>query len=352
MCKINFILPFFAIQSGGGTKIIFEYANRMAEQGYDVCIYHTNNLPYLKYKFPVGLKWIKNTILYPNAKPVWFDFNDVVKTKHIKSISDETIRDADVTIGTWWSVAIEISKLNNSKGKKINLIQDYEIWTGYEELVKKSYTLDMTHIVIADYLEKFVFKESGIRPKKIYNAIDEKKFFLQKSITDRNPHSVLMLYSEENRKGTKYGIEALKVLKAKFPDLQATLFGTFPKPLDLEPWITYFRSPNNLVEVYNDSAIFLTVSLHEGWALPPCEAMFSGCALVATDIEGHVSYALKDKTALLIEPKNVPDTVDKITELLENQTLRIQLATVGNEYVKKFKWENNIQELIKIINEI
>ena len=352
MNKVNFILPFFAIQSGGGTKIIFEYANRMAEKGYDVCIYHTNNLPYLKYKFPTGLKWLKNTILYSNAKPAWFDFNDEVKTKHIKIISDEAIRDADVTIGTWWSVAVEISKLNNSKGKKINLIQDYEIWTGHEELVKKSYTLEMTHIVIADYLEKLVIKESGIRPKKIYNAIDEKKFFLQKSIANRNPHSVLMLYSQENRKGTKYGIEALKVLKTKFPDLQATLFGTFPKPSDIEPWITYFRSPNNLVEIYNDSAIFLTVSLQEGWALPPCEAMFSGCALVATDIEGHVSYALKDKTALLIEPKNVPDTVDKIAELLENQALRIQLAIDGNEFVKKFKWENNIQELIKIINEI
>jgi len=352
MSKINFILPFFCIKPGGGTKIIFEYANRLAAQGYDVCIYHTNNLPYLKSRFPVALKWIKNTVLYPKAKPFWFDFDDEVRTKHIKNISDQTIRDADVTIGTWWSVAFEISKLNNSKGKKINLIQDYEIWTGHEELVKKSYTLTMTHIVIADYLEELVYKESGIRPKKIYNAIDETKFFLQKSIANRNPHSVLMLYSEENRKGTKHGIEALKVLKSKFPDLQATLFGTFPKPLNLDPWITYFRNPNNLVEVYNDSAIFLTVSLHEGWALPPCEAMFSGCALVATDIEGHVSYAVKDKTSLLIEPGNVPDTVDKTTKLLENNALRIQLATAGNEYVQKFKWENNIQKLIQIINGI
>ena len=134
--------------------------------------------------------------------------------------------------------------------------------------------------------------------------------------------------------------------------MQVTLFGTYKKPANLEPWISYYSNPNNLVELYNDNAIFLTVSLLEGWALPPCEAMFSGCALVATDIEGHVSYAIKDKTALLIEPQNVPDTVDKITELLENQSLRIQLATFGNEYVKKFKWENNIQELIKIINEI
>ena len=84
MSKINFILPFFCIKPGGGTKIIFEYANRLAAQGYDVCIYHTNSLPYLKSRFPVALKWIKNTILYPKAKPTWFDFNDEVKTKHIK----------------------------------------------------------------------------------------------------------------------------------------------------------------------------------------------------------------------------------------------------------------------------
>jgi glycosyltransferase involved in cell wall biosynthesis len=352
MDKINFIVPFYCIKPGGGTKIMFEYANRLAEEGYDVCIYHTNSLPYLKSRFPVALKWVKNTILYPKAKPAWFDFNDAVQSKHIIRISNETIRDADATIGTWWSVAYEIGKLNHVKGKKINLIQDYEIWFGHEALVKKSYALDMTHIVIADYLEKAVLEISGVLPRKIYNAIDEKKFFLQKSITDRHPHSILMLYSEENRKGSKYGIEALKVLKTKFPDLQATLFGTFPKPLGLESWITYSRNPKNLVELYNNSAIFLTVSLQEGWALPPCEAMFSGCALVATDIEGHVSYAVKDKTALLIEPQNVPDTVDKITKLLENNELRIQLATTGNEYVQKFKWENNIRELIQIIKGI
>lgn len=352
MSKINFILPFYCVKAGGGTKIIFEYANRLAEQGYDVCIYHTNSLPYLKSRFPLALKWLKNTILYPKAKPTWFDFNDQIKSKHIKSISDETIRDADVTIGTWWSVAFEISKLNSFKGKKINLIQGYEVWTGYEALVKKSYTLDMTHIVIADYLQEKVLDESGILPKKIYNAIDSKEFFLYQKIQDRKPYSVMMLYSEEEHKGTQFGLKALRILKNKFPLLQVTLFGTYQKPANLEPWISYHRNPDNLVELYNNNAIFLTVSLLEGWALPPCEAMFSGCALVATDIEGHVSYALKDKTALLIEPKNVVDTVNKITELLENQTLRIQLATFGNEYVKKFKWENNIQELMKIINEI
>jgi len=208
----------------------------------------------------------------------------------------------------------------------------------------------MTHIVIADYLDELVFKASGIRPRIIYNAIDNNKFFIKNSIESRNPHTVLMLYSEEERKGTKYGIETLKQLKVKFPDLQATLFSAFPKPDDLESWITYFRNPKNLVDLYNSNAIFLTVSLQEGWALPPCEAMFSGCALVATDIDGHVSYAIKDKTALLIQPKNVTETVNKIAELLENQALRIQLATVGNEYVKKFKWENNIQALMKIIN--
>ena len=352
MSKINFILPFFCIKPGGGTKIIFEYANRLAEQGYDVCIYHTNSLPYLKSRFPVALKWIKNTILYPKAKPTWFDFNDEVKTKHIKIISDETIRDADVTIGTWWSVAFEINKLNNFKGKKINLIQGYEVWIGHEDLVKKSYTLDIIHIVIADYLEEIVFKESGVHLKKIYNAIDNNKFFINKKIQERNPFTVMMLYSEEEHKGTQFGLQALRKLKNKFPLLQVTLFGTYKKPANLESWISYYSNPNNLVELYNDNAIFLTVSLHEGWALPPCEAMFSGCALVATDIDGHVSYAIKDKTALLIEPQNVVDTVDKITELLENQALRIQLATVGNEYVQKFKWENNIQELIKIINGI
>lgn len=32
--KINFILPFIGLS--GGVKVVFEYANRLAEEGHDV----------------------------------------------------------------------------------------------------------------------------------------------------------------------------------------------------------------------------------------------------------------------------------------------------------------------------
>lgn len=45
MMKLNFILPFFPLKPGGGCKIMYEYANRFGEKGYDVQIYHVTTLP-------------------------------------------------------------------------------------------------------------------------------------------------------------------------------------------------------------------------------------------------------------------------------------------------------------------
>lgn len=64
MMKLNFILPFFPLKPGGGCKIMYEYANRFGEKGYDVQIYHVTTLPYMKYKYPHWLRYLRNNILY------------------------------------------------------------------------------------------------------------------------------------------------------------------------------------------------------------------------------------------------------------------------------------------------
>ena len=49
--------------------------------------------------------------------------------------------------------------------------------------------------------------------------------------------------------------------------------------------------------------------------MPPAEAMASGCAVVCSNIGGHLDYAINRETALLFEPENIEEIVEKI-ELL------------------------------------
>jgi glycosyltransferase involved in cell wall biosynthesis len=243
-----------------------------------------------------------------------------------------------------------ISRLNESKGEKFNLVQGHEIWMGQDDLVHDSYSLRVHPIVIARYLQVLVEKYSGTRPPYIPVAINHEKFRLLQPIEGRNPLSVLMLYSEETVKGTQIGLQALSLLKDKFPSLEAHAFGVYEKP-DLPTWIQYHHKPVDLPGLMNRMAVFFAPSNSEGWALPPAEALCCGCALVCTDIGGHADYAFDGESALLAEPGNAQSMMEKLKRLIEDPVERIRIAKKGNEVIQQFNWENAVAGMERVFYE-
>lgn len=350
----NFILPFFTTSPGGGTKIMYEYATRLADKGHTVRVYHSLNTPYTIYpkNRPFWVRKLISLVKYKNkARSSWFNFNDKVELKFADRISDTCIEDADVTISTWWSLVEPVSKLRNSTGKKINLVQGYEIWEGNENLVHDSYKFNnVQYVCITNYLvEKVLSHNPNADVKVIFNAIDKNKFFVTNDIKNRNPLSVCMLYSSNNKvKGSLFGISALKELRNNFPNLEVNIFGTEERPKVIPSWMNYFQQPDNLNEIYNNNAIFLSPSITEGWALPPAEAMTCGCLFVGTNISGHEAYLFSDHS-VKVEPSNVESIVEALTMIFNNNELRIKKAEIGCLFIKKFNWETAVENFLKII---
>ena len=348
--RITIILPFPATKPVGGAKIMYEYANRLYAKGHHVIVLHSIKRPYKKMKSPVWLKqffyWARGV-----ARPKWFALNKEINSLIVPEITDRFVPDGDIVISTWWQMAYAISKLSPQKGKPFNFIQDYEVWKGQDQLVHQSYSLPVNHIVIAQYLEDIVVKHSGKKPLLVTLAVDSTKFFIQQPVEARKPESIMMLYSQEQRKGTQYGLDALAKLHEQFPSLTVTLFGVYEKP-ELPDWISYYQKPANLPELYNQHALFFTPSLGEGWALPPAEAMACGCALVCTAIGGH-AYAIDHETALTVQPKAVNEMKDKLARLIQNDSQRIELAKRGNQYLmNNFTWDIAIAKLEKYFSDM
>ena len=350
--KINIILPSLSLRAGGGHTIMYEYANRLAQSGHEVIVYHSMYVPYTKYRMPLFLRVIRLNIFHSNSKPYWFTLENTIRTKTISKITDKTVEEGDIVFSTCFSTAYEVANLARNKGEKVNLIQDFEVWISSEENILNSYRLRLHHIVINDYLFKILEDTNKKKPILIYNAIDRKKFYIKTPITDRFERSICMLYSKEERKGSKYGLEAIKICKEVYPDLKVNLFSVFKKPKDIPDWIDYFQSPANLIDIYNNSAIFFSPSNGEGWALPPAEGLSCGCALVCTDIGGHAAYAIHSETALLVQPKNVIDMADKLCRLLKDNEMRVKLAENGHKYIRKFSWEENVIQIEKIFESL
>lgn len=351
--KINFVLPSFNRAPGGGSKIIYQIANYLSERGYDVCIYHVLGTRYTYQKNrPFWLRKILSIVLDKGIpKPNWIELHPKIKTLYVDHLKDKTVVDADYIVFTWWALAEDIAKLSLKKGKKIDLVQGYEIWNGNVSKVHQSYNFhNILYVCISDYIVSLVKKYNQYKEPVLLNLAVEDKYKLTKSIEERNPYAIAMLYTpHDDVKGTIYGLEALKILKEKYPQIEVNLFGIVKRHERIPDWMNYEQKPTNLPEIYNSNSIFFSPSLTEGWALPPVESMKCGCLFIGSDISGHETY-LKNDFTLKFKPKDIEDMVNQIAFAINNQEKRVEMASQGNQFVSKFSWKktiDNFEEILK-----
>lgn len=350
--KINFILPFKPRRPAGGFRVMYEYANRLAQKGYHIHLIFPIETRFMNYRLPYAFRYLL-TKLEGFRTNKWFKFDSSIAMSYVPSVKEKYIPDADIIIATWWSTVLEMSELSKEKGLKINLIQGFENWEGRVDLLYKSYDLeDVTNVVVASYLHDIVKQHTEKNIETIHNAISKDDFDIDSPIEQRNPYRVVMTYSPQEIKGSKYGLDALKLAKEKLPELKAELFGVSPEPTGLPDWMIYHRNPQNLRDIYNRNSIILSNSFTEGFPLTPAEGMFCGCALICTNIDGHKEYAIDEDTAILVEVRNTEQMAGKIIELAENNTKRIDIANRGNKFIQKFTWDNSVDRMEKVIENL
>lgn len=348
MSKINIILPALPKYPVGGFKVLFEYANKMAEDSNDVWIYYPKRLKPEKIRKSVFFKFVFEIMKFLKIKNHfagrWFNLNDKVKENFIYTLEEKYIRDADVTIASSWETAEWIGNYSENKGKKLYLIQDFETWSGSKERIKETWKLPLQKITIAKWLKKMV-TEVGEESIIIRNGLDHNTFGIDINIEDRNPSKVSMLFHKLEWKGSKIGIEALKIVKKSIPSLEVDLFSTSKKNDSIPEWMNFHEKPKDLRQLYNNSSIFISPSLSEGWGLPRAEAMQCGCATIITDVNGHNDYGTKEEDYLMVNPNDSEELANSIIRLINNNNLRYTISKSGNNLVKKFTWENSYQQM-------
>lgn len=354
--KINVVLPSFLKKPGGGFKIMYEYANRLENLGFDVAIYHCNKLSFtVRENTPnwiIKSKYGFRAFFGNQDRPTWFDLNQTIPCKKIPFIANKYIRDADIIISTWWATAFECRKLSITKGRVFNLIQGYENWAGNEDLLIKSYNIPgQVNITISNYLKEKVAKVSNNRLELIPNSINLNEFFIKNPIKERISTTISLMYSKQELKGSKYALDALSILKTKYPNLTVQVFSVYSRPRDLADWISFYKNPPDLCTIYNETAIFLSPSLEEGWGLTPMESLASGCACIATNIPGHREFLVDGKNSLLVSSKNVNEIVDKVSFLIDNNDFRINLAEAGVRSLSPYTWDSAILKFQTLLKE-
>ena len=345
---ITFILPGSVRNVPiGGVKVVYEYANRFASVGLGVNVVYVTEFPlrsngFISLFYSI-IKWmIKEIIGYSGKK--WFCLDNSVKELCIPKCTKFLMPDSDYYVATSVSSSIKLNALGYKNKKLFYLIQGYETWEASEETIRDTFRYEMQKIVISKDLKNIV-EACGTTATYIPNGFDYSRFRYDMPCENRNKYSISMLYHLKENKGCNYGLESIKIVKSHFPSLVVRIFGTPPRPNWLPLEYEYYCQPDKETHnrINNESGIFISPSLTEGWGLTVGEAMICGQAVVCTDIGGHREIAQDGVNALLCPIKNSEAMANCIMRLIEDDALRIKLSKNAEESIHGFSWDKSFE---------
>jgi len=349
--SIMFLLPGFSSYPVGGYKIIFEYANRLAQEGYLVKVAYAtyNPLTFRHLNLRKKLATLKRLIIGYRGFTArqWFPLNSAIEEIFPRTLSYKTSLKADVYIATACITADFVAKYPN--GRKFYFIQDYETWDMTEEELRKTYELPLTKIVISNWLSEIIQK-SGQQCHVVPNGFDTKQYYLTIPIEEKKKYQISVLYHSLSHKDFPTALRALKLVYEKVPNIKVIAFGAEYPEEDLPSWIEfeYSPSPERHLQINNESSIYVAASCSEGWGLTVGEAMMCGQAVVCTNAEGFLEMAIHDRNALVSSIRDAESLANNMLRLLEDDTLRYRIAHKGLEDIKKFDIEESYRKFYNI----
>lgn len=383
--RINFVQgP--ASRISGGPLALLEYANRLIEYGHIVSITTYPNLywlgenpyPWFNFKGKIYYKDYRSNKLgwffiraYRKLVRVWSrrrkgkdPFSFIAGELPIWRDIIEVMPDCDLNIATFWSTAFPV--YFSKKGKPVYFMQHYEeIFYPldsehmFERLaVRMSYGLPLFKIANSSWLKKIILEHYGQDIPFSNNGIELADFYPRQKKSEKNGIIRIVTYARpEEWKGFPDAVAAMRKIKEKWGNkVEWHVFGylhpEFPENNSYAQYVYHPKlSFKELSELYAVSDIALCVSWYESFPLPALEAMASGTAVVTTAY-GTEDYAFNNENALVVGSRDITAMVDSINKLIENVTLRDQLAKAGRKTAEKFDWDHAVNAREKILLDI
>ena len=332
--RITFLCPHVRI--AGGVRAILTYADRLAGHGHDVTVVVPAK--------DVPRAWWRNV---RGKGPDWMP-GFTPRVYWVPGLPPETFPNGDVIVATAWQTADPVNVAPARCGRKFYLIQHYEsLYHGSPREVDPTYTYPLRKIVISTWLRGIMREKFQSDAELLVTPVDPALFSRVGPSPDDGLVRVLMLHHDYAWKGVADGLEAVRRVKERRPEVKLVGFGV-RRPRRREAYDEYHENlpQDRLAWLYSRCPIYLCPSWDEGLAMPSMEAMACGAALVTYDNGGCRDYALDGQTALVARRRDVADLVEKLERVVADPGLRAKLAREGMAYIKReFDWERAVAKM-------
>lgn len=343
MLKVAFLLPHGALYPIGGFKMVFEYANRLTNRGWDVTLVYPSTMQHTLQLRDVVRYVVR--LFTKGYKPKWYQLDKRIHQKWVLNLEHYNYDKDSMVVGTFITTVIVLNSYQLPSAQKVNFIQDFEECGFGKEYVFETYHYLMKKIVISHWLKGIL--DSLDEPSFLVpNGFDTKFFQRIIPIENRKSSEIIFMYHVEKRKAVDVAFRAFDIVKEKCTGLRVTLFSAYVVPTNLPEWYSYYISPDHdtFVRIYNEAAIYVGSSNMEGWGLTVGEAMMCGCAVACTNNKGYLEMAQDGVNALVSPVGDAEALAMNIIRLIEDDQLRYRLANTGYEFIQTFDVEKSTEK--------
>jgi glycosyltransferase involved in cell wall biosynthesis len=205
---------------------------------------------------------------------------------------------------------------------------------------------------VAEERFKFDFRD---KLRIISMGIPYKQLSKVKPNFDMNLFTIIFIGRLTELKGTKYLLEAVRILKNQGITFKCKIIGDGPERKNLENLTEQLNIANqvnfvgfvphkDIPKYLNDAGVFVGPSItiedgyKEGFGLVFVEAMAAGLPVIASRSGGITDIVKHMETGLLVEEKDSEQIAEYIMELSCNISLRERLIMNGKKIAENYSW--------------
>jgi GT2 family glycosyltransferase len=316
---------------GGGHRDIFEHLNGLRERGHAAELWSLGE------------------------RPTWFELNVPVRSfPDYDGLVQALAPVRAIKVATWWNTAAAVWSASVLEGIPVYFVQDIE--TSYypedaalRAAVLASYRHEFRYMTISSWNRERL-RELGLDATLIPPGIDLETF---RPLPERprRRDMVLALGRSNPLKNLPLTIAAWRALPEPRPEL--CLFGIEPELAAAEPGIRYVVRPSDeqVNELLGEATVFVQTSTHEGFCLPPLEAMATGGAVVCTDAHGNRDFCRDGENCLMPSPDR-RSVATALALALSDAELRDRLGARGRETAADYAWPRRLDALEAFLTEV
>jgi glycosyltransferase involved in cell wall biosynthesis len=313
--RITFLMP--ADDLTGGNRVVATYARLLRERGHEVLV--VSNAPH-RPSLREHIRALRNG-RWPELRSSTLPQHGHIAQSGVphktlerpRPIMADDLPDADVLIATWWETAVWMQAMPAGKGRKVHLIQGYEIWAGGDTKARVHAALRLPNrkLAISASLARDIESELGdLGIAVVPNAVDLVQFDAPPRPRGEPP-TVGFIYAHARFKGADICARACELARRELPDLRVLAFGgdlpsrELPLPAGAE--FVHRPAQNRIASLYARCDAWLFGSRLDSFGLPILEAMACRTPVIGVPV-GAAPELLADGGGTLV-PAESPEAM-------------------------------------------